>query len=223
MEDRPDKELTLSYVGHVAAASRIAQGRANRALGGQAALSIVVIGLCAGLVSAAENVTISGLEFRLSSWVLLVAGAALILAFQAAYVTQALYSLRMEVMALELYRRLGLDAVDLDDASRSPFASFTGRLVAGTTDPGRPARLRVLFDWPVTLVVFVGLVVLPVAAQAAAMCKLAATYGWAVHIWLPFGLLLLVTGSTPNALRRGIAEETDPVRRWISRVSDPRP
>jgi hypothetical protein len=189
------RDLTLHYLGEVTVGLSKCYDRAHRALVSEVLLSLIVLALCAGLVSAADEVEISGLKFELSSWVLLAGGATLLLPLLASYASQTAQAARLRQEVVALYRKLGFEYAGLDDRARSPFVPpVVGPLTAGLLGRARrPLWMRVLYDWPLTLVLAGAVVLLPLAAQTAAMLKLTSAFGWRLYIWLPLSVLVLVT------------------------------
>lgn len=158
------------------------------------------------MVFAGEDLELSGLKLKLPFWTFIGGGAI------AAGVLAALASLQNR-LAVELeneltrhYANLGYTlprenanrGLPLSGAVTSTFSTFGGP---------SPSMVRSLLAYATVLITAACWILLPVAAQIAAMVKLGTDFAWTWEVWLPLGLSLLLTGT---AIAWGMFSGYDP-------------
>jgi hypothetical protein len=183
-------EVKLSYIDKQIAGLLALDQATARLWRLEALLSVVLIGLVVGIVSAEDNVELSGLNFELPLWCLLGGGSITLAVLAVLANLSDVQSTRLTRSIVTAYDELGFRQ-PRDDYRRglglmaAPLHAF-GKLIDA---PAAPARV---FEGLVALTAVGSIVLLPLAAQVAVMIRLGSDFDWTVTSWLPlvFGLLL---------------------------------
>lgn len=188
--DESDILVRLNYLDKTFAAYQRVEAGASRLLRLQAVLSVLVIALATGLVSADEDLEIAGIEFKLPLWFLLGGGGI-------AAASAAIMTVIQDWHAEHLYKRLYTAYEDLGFGTPRE-QKEGGAGLAGTLPEIATHMWQASGGFMPTvyvLVSFAVLVVLPLAAQVSALLKLGVDFDWSWHVWLPLGASLIVSAA----------------------------
>jgi hypothetical protein len=191
---RSDSDILvrLNYLDKQFAAYQKVESNASRLWRLQIILSVLVIALATGLVSADENLELTGIKLKLPLWTLLGGGAVGVGVAAALGAVQATHAGRLEESLYAGYVDLGFPA---------PKENAEGGVGLASSFSDVAVNLwQTTAETPLTLGYWVGtlsiLLLLPCVAQIAALLKLASDFGWSWHVWLPLGASLFWTVAT---------------------------
>jgi hypothetical protein len=187
-----DPTVRLLYLDMLFATFQRVEASTSRLSRLQVILSILVIALASGLVSADENLELTGIKLKLPLWTVL-GGGAIVVGFTAALAAvQETHASLIKESLFSGYEDLGFPTAREDDDRGLGLAS--GSLIGAATSPALAVEDKLT---PVAVIYGLGafavVLVLPCAAQVVAMLKLGGDFGWSWTVWLPLGASLLFT------------------------------
>jgi hypothetical protein len=198
--------VLLSYIEKLDRAYVTASGAASRLLVVQIALSTFLIALSLGIVSANNEVSLSGLKFSAPLWALLITGSALALGIGMMFWSSVTRAAVLEYEIVDFYSALGLEVpAPRGDSNRSPWASggpLESVVVFGQEHSNHPV-LGVLEQFS-THALVLGVTALPVVASALAAEVCAKAFGGG-RAWLLLAIPLAALLSAISAWARAIS------------------
>jgi hypothetical protein len=191
-----DLLVRLSYIDKLVLAYEHVEDSLGRFFRLQVLVSLFVLFLATGVVSADENLEISGLRLSLPLWTLIGGGAIATGAIAATALLQNHHGFRLEHEIYRRYHDLGYDDPGDNDREGLPLTwavvSASGAVLKSDTTPGWRGRLV-----DVAHLVLSGLwFCLPVGAQIAAMVRLVNDFGWTWKVLVPIGTTIIATTAT---------------------------
>lgn len=159
----------------------------------QVILSLLVIALATGLVSADENLELTGIKLELPLWAFLGGGAVAVGVISVMSAVQSSHITRVLERIYSSYDELGFSTPKQHYEQGGGLAStFVDIATSLGTWPEGSSRMAAIYSIGAVAVVLL----LPCGAQIAAMLKLGADFAWSWHVWLPLGASVLLTVAT---------------------------
>jgi hypothetical protein len=181
--------VLLSYIEKVERAFVATAAASSRFLIADILLSSLLIFLSLGIVSANDQISLSGLEVSAPLWALLIGGALLTLATSALFLETFWHARELNREITSLYSRAGYEFPRNLAVERQPWGSFgplhsmVVRSMSKSTATSTPRVLSIV-DALTSWVVIAGMLLLPTLACAAATVvsarSLGAFWAWAL-------------------------------------------
>jgi hypothetical protein len=184
-------DIALNYIDKLVSSLERVEDSYSRLLRLQIIVSSLLLLLVTGIVSAQEDIEISCIALTLPLWILIGGGAIAAGTLQTIVALQFYHNTRLSVEILVRYRELDFET-PAENAKRgldlysSPIDVMTN--IWGAEDP----RLLV---FPALVISLMIVVLLPGAAQLAAIVKLGGDFGWTWKAWLPLGVMLILSAA----------------------------
>jgi hypothetical protein len=210
----PSDETRRAYAAQIAESLRLVVSQQNRLGVLNLVLSLGLIALCAGLVSADEQIDFSGISFSMSLAVLLGLGAAV-----SAIWTVVYFRLlpRRDALYDEFWAVLESLGQRQPSAPRDPLLALSVIHAVMTIRPEEQTSARAMrpFNTLVTVLVVAASTLLPMASQLLVAVKVATSgvwFGWSVPLFgfvtISLGTLLAWMGDSSRSARR-VSETVD--------------
>lgn len=200
----PDQAVVLNYIDKVYASLGRAWILENRLTLVTLILSLLLLIISAGVVSPQERFSFGGLELAASLAGFLAGGIVIVTSLVIFFYSLAVRTVALQNEIRRLYATINYrrERNAMVDALTSPFqgenaiAMLLGPLLSERIRPKN--KMIEHYDRIVALSILFLIILLPMAAEAAALLKLAAIVGWERYwLWLPLILFILATITAP--------------------------
>jgi hypothetical protein len=179
---QPDPETERLYIAHLADAVKTVNAQQSRLIAVNGVLSTPLLALALGIVSASDTLEVSGLSFKLPLSTLLIG-----VSVASAVLCMLVFGLkrrweRLVEAVRERYERLGIER---PPSRHDPFGASAGLEAVMEGRLGR-RKIAQVVDFPSTFVIFAVILVLPIAAQVAAVLAVVDVYDsrWVSAVWI---------------------------------------
>ena len=200
-EQLPGEAAALNYIDKVHASLTKQWESTSRALTAQTVVSLLTVAVCIGAVTPRENFSLLGLGLSASINTVLIGSAFLIVTFHAMALGSFMRAAGTSKTLRNLYRDIGFEeawrsAASQEDPLGPPVPLYTLLLPwlnAGETQ----GRFSVIYASVIGGTIGIGLaIVLPVAAELAALMKVASLMGWTKSLLWVVLVIPIVTSIT---------------------------
>jgi hypothetical protein len=182
-KQQPGETVALNYIDKVHASLTRQWDAMSRALTGQIIISLITVAVCIGAVTPQEKFSLLGLGLTASINTVLTGSTFLIAAFHVMTLGSLLRAMRTADTLRRLYENAGYQDESMGTSIEDPFggaAPIYTLLILWASDPTwSESRLRTAYMASLLITIYGGLaLVLPVAAELAALVKVASLMGW---------------------------------------------
>jgi hypothetical protein len=198
-EQHPREAVALNYIDKVHASATKQWDAMSRAFTLQTIISLITVAVCIGAVTPREEFSLLGLGLSASINTVLIGSAFLIATFHVMTLAAFIRGARTAMALLRLYQDLGYEDATMFGAGTEedplgPTAPLYTLVNYWIVEKEHQGLLASIYVNVIGFVISAGLlVVLPVAAELAALLKTASLMGWGTNqLWIVLIWIVLV-------------------------------